>query len=92
MFRVSKPRDDNLPEVILHSSECWERTGFTCIDFSEATKDDPMFNENVLVDNNYYNPILHCVLDYLVYGDTSLGGCYLDWASVSKMIAETLGG
>ena len=45
--------------------------------------------EGVLLDYDYYHPTLHNFLDELVYRDTSLPGCYMDWITINQMINES---
>ena len=84
VFRTTNPRDDGLPTLFLHSSECWHRMEQSCPDLPDMDEHE----EGVLLDYDFYHPTLHYLLDELVYGDTSLPGCYMDRIRINQMINE----
>ena len=86
VFNTINPRDDNQPVLFLHSPECWDRSVHTCPDLPDSHDYD--VDDGVYIDYDFYSPILHGLLDELVYGDTSLPGCYMDWTKIEKIRTE----
>ena len=92
IFSTDKIRDDKLPNLFLHSSECWGVSGgHTCPDIPEAKKQEPadydvMNDDSVLADLDYYEPTLHTAMDMMLVDDTPEGNFQLDWNSVDKII------
>ena len=68
VFNTINPRDDKLPSMFIHSSECWDGSGHSCPDLPDTSDHDG----GVFVDHNFYHPTLHTMLDELLYGDPSL--------------------
>ena len=86
LFNTKNPRDDNLPLLFLHSVECWHQSPHSCQDLPDISAHD---DDGIFIDYNVYNPTLHTLLNELVYGDTSVPGCYMDWTMMNKMIKAT---
>lgn len=84
VFISENPWEDKLPISFLHSSDCWHGTAQPCPNLPITDEHD----EGVLIDYDFDDPTLHYLLDELVYGDTSLPGCYMDWMNINKMINE----
>ena len=82
----TNPRDDKLPVLYLHCSDCWTQSSDSCQDLPEAEE-----KENVILNNEFYNPTLHAMLEWAVIGDITMQGCYLDWPKVKQMIDENMG-
>ena len=87
IFSENEGRDDSLPLLYLHTSECWYRSGgHTCPDLPENNLDDD--DEGLAFNYDFYNPTLHTQLEDHVLGDINSKGCYPDWSSIKKMISS----
>ena len=84
LFSSTKPRDDGLPSLFLHSEECWVRAGHSCPDLPPP-KDYDWTEHDAIPDYDFYEPTL---MDKLVLGHTSLEGYRMDWARMEKIIKD----
>ena len=85
VFYLTKHRDDNLPVLFLHSKECWSRLFHSCKDLPDQ---EPSLCENdngVIVDYNYYDQIVHMVLDGEVYREMDMLRYSMDWTRISRV-------
>ena len=88
IFSSDAPREDNLPTLYLHSSECWMKSGHVCPDIPASFHDVPDdIDAEIRPNYDYYTPTLHALLDRFVYGDLTLDGCTVDWLNVEKSLA-----
>ena len=79
-------RDDSLPLLYLHTSECWYRSGHVCPDLPENNLEEDV--EGLAIDYDIYDPTLHTRLEDHVVGDLGSKGCYPDWTNIRKMISS----
>ena len=86
VFSQKEAREDGLPLLYLHGSECWTRSGHVCSDLPPMVGIDPDPEDTIFVDYDFYNPIKHSMLELVVMGDLSMGGCYPDWARVKQVL------
>ena len=69
--------------LVLHSYECWTRKEHSC----DYLPPEAPEKESVLRDPELGSLILHTEISYVVLGDLTMPGCYVDWGCVQKMIA-----
>ena len=86
IFSKKEAREDGLPLLYLHGSECWTRSGHVCPDLPINVGIDPDPEDDLFADYDFYNPTKHSMLELVVMGDLSMGGCYPDWARVKQML------
>ena len=83
VFSTQDLRDDGFPLLFLHCKECWDETGHVCPDLppnASETEDDFAYNYD------FYNPTRHTMIEWVVIGDMSMKGSYLDWTRVKMII------
>ena len=67
IFSLRQGRDDSLPLLYLHTSECWHRSGHMCPELPENNLEED--NEGLAINYDIYDPTLHTRLDDHVVGD-----------------------
>ena len=73
---------ESKPILILHSWDCWSRSGHCCPDRPATSKG---INNNIGDKTN--STILHTLISDLVLGDYSMSGCYVQWARIEEIAA-----
>ena len=86
VFNQTKPREDELPVLFLHSLECWKRLSHSCQDLPEPGYFEN--DDNVLVDYDQYDQTIHMLMDDLVDGDMNMKGLTMEWSRMSRMIKD----
>ena len=69
--------------IVLHSFECWSRKEHSCA----YLPPEALEKDSVLKDPDLNALTLHTEISYVVMGDLTMAGCYVDWNCVQKMIA-----
>ena len=78
VFNQTKPREDELPVLFLHSLECWKRLSHSCQDLPEPGYFEN--DDNVLVDYDQYDQTIHMLMDDLVDGDMNTKWLSMEWS------------
>ena len=82
VYNTNHPRDDKLPDLFLHSSECWDGSNHPCLDLPDTSEHD----NGVFIDHSFYHPII----DETMHGDSSLPRCDMDWITTKKVLEENV--
>ena len=69
--------------LVLHSYDCWSRLEHSC----DALPPEATEKNSVLKDPTMKSTILHTEISYVVMGDLTMAGCYIDWESARNIIA-----
>ena len=86
IFSVDNPRDDALPDIFLHTDQCWESSGHCCPSLPNHRRCPPIDFDPL--DDDYYDPTLHTTISRFVVGDLTERGCYPDWAKVKQNLQK----
>jgi hypothetical protein len=60
--------------LVLQSSECWSRLSHSCDYLPPETSE----NDSVIKDLDENSPNLHTVMSFVIMGDLTMAGCYVD--------------
>ena len=93
IFSTNIPGDDDLPDILLHSEECWNKSGPLCPDFPRGLNLPPdelqlPNDDGIFEDLDYYEPTLHTNMANLLVWDLTVIGCFPDWDNIQKIMKK----
>ena len=77
-----KRENFEVPFILLHSENCWFRSGHICPDLPDHNLNVELMDKtDSLVNSN----ITHTFLQSVVLGDLTMSGCFIDWDVVKSL-------